>query len=118
MLAGLQKSAAAGSDQASGVLLSRPILSAEALPYWEAFERLSRDRPLESVSLGMSGGLSLPRSIPLEAIRREGLRLGYGGDGLEDFVTIIARMDDSHVEHAMRRELENVRLAALRAKKR
>ena len=79
---------------------------------------MSRDRPLESIFMGMAGGLSLPRPIPREAIRREGERLGYAGDGLKDFVEIVMRIDDFHVEVTMKHAADDAKAAAARANKR
>ena len=66
--------------------------------------------------MGMADGLSLPRPVPLEAIRREGLRLGYQGEGLEDFVTIVARIDDFHVEVEVRRAADEAKASAARSR--
>jgi hypothetical protein len=66
--------------------------------------------------MGMAGGLSLPRPVPLEAIRREGLRLGYQGEGLEDFVTMVARIDDFHVEVEVRRAADEAKASAARSR--
>ena len=52
----------------------------------------------------MAGGIQLPRPVPREAIRREGARLGYTGEGLEDFTEIVALIDDSYVEATVKRE--------------
>ena len=57
--------------------------------------------------MGMAGGLSLPRPVPLEAIRRE---------GLEDFVTIVARIDDFHVEVEVRRAADEAKASAARSR--
>ena len=83
-----------GDDMAVDRLLSRPTLSSDAEPYYAAFVLLSRDRATESISMGMAGGLSLPRPVPRDAIRREGERLGYDGDALDDFVEAITLIDD------------------------
>lgn len=55
----------------------------------------------------MAGGISLPRPVPREAIRREGARLGYTGEGLADFTEIVARIDDSYVEATVKREAKS-----------
>lgn len=68
--------------------------------------------------MGMAGGVSLPRPIPREAIRREGERLGYIGDGLEDFIVIVMQIDDFHVEVATKRIADDLKISAARAKKR
>lgn len=109
---GWQDRAAKGDTEAVDRLLSRPALSNEAIPYWSAFITLSRDRPHESISMGMSGGLTIPRPVPRETIRREGRRLGYSGDGLEDFVEIVACIDDALVETEVKRAATEQRIAA------
>ena len=98
--------------------MSRPDPSREGAPYWNAFVYLSRDRERESISLGMAGGLSLPRAVPREVIRREGERRSYSGDSLEDFVEIVAAIDDFYVEVTVRREADDVKLRAAQSKKR
>lgn len=112
--------AEAGDEFAVERLLSRPTLPPEAAPYWSAFVYLSRDRPTESLNLGMAGGLSLPRPVPREAIRREGVRLGHTGEGLDDFTEIVASIDDIYVEVTVKAEAARARAAAeqSRAKKR
>ena len=107
-----------GDDWAIDRLLSRPTLSSDAAPFWSAFLGLSRDRPHESISLGMGGSLTIPRPVPREAIRREGHRLYYRGGDLEDFTEIVARIDDIYVELAVKRSAEEAKMAAARAKKR
>ena len=66
--------------------------------------------------MGMAGGLSLPRPVPREAIRREGERLGYTGESLADFTEIVTCVDDIYVEVTVKREAEQARLAAQRAR--
>ena len=66
--------------------------------------------------MGMAGGLSLPRPVPRETIRREGERLGYVGDGLDDFTEIVTRIDDFYVETTVKRQAEEARLSAQRAR--
>lgn len=100
------------------MLLSRPTLSAEAAPYWAAFVDLDRDRGRESINLGMAGGLSLPRTVPREVIRREGERLGYTGEGLADFTEIVVRIDDYYIEVTTKAEAERARVAAIQARSR
>ena len=70
----------------------------EAMAYWLAFIALARDRQYDSLSLGMGGGIRLPCVIPREAIRREAQRQGYAGDEFEDFVEIVAGLDDGFIE--------------------
>ena len=93
-------------------MLSRPDPCREAEPYWLAFVMLSRDRLHESISLGMAGGLTLPRPVPREAIRREGRRLAHRGTDLEDFVEIVMRVDDFYVEVAVKRAADDAKAAA------
>ncbi len=92
------------------MLMRRPVLTPDAAPYWTAFLDLSRDRPMESLSLGMAGGVSLPRPVPRETIRREGERRGFAGDSLDDFVEIVVGIDDAFVEITLK--AESARLAA------
>jgi len=68
--------------------------------------------------MGMAGGLSLPRPIPRDVIRREGERRSYSGDSLEDFVEIVAAIDDSYVEVTVRREADEVKVRAAQSRKR
>lgn len=110
--------AANGDGWASDKLYSRPQITAEAAPYWAAFLLLGRDRPEQSISLGMAGGLTLPRPVPRESIRREGERLGYDGDALEDFVEIVMRIDDLYIEVTTKRIADETKAAAARTKKR
>ena len=84
--------------------------------YWLAFLDLARDRPRESLSLGMAGGMSLPRPVPQEAIRREGRRLGYRGEALADFTTIVALIDDFWVEVAVKQAAADAKAAADKAR--
>jgi len=66
----------------------------------------------------MGGGLSLPRPVPLEAIRREGARLGHTGEALDDFVAIVSHIDDFYVELEVRRAADEARAAAARSRSR
>jgi hypothetical protein len=66
--------------------------------------------------MGMNGGLSLPRPVPLETIRREGARLGYSGEGLEDFVIIVAHIDDFYVDIEVRRAADEAKASAARSR--
>jgi hypothetical protein len=97
-------------------LLSRPVPSPELEPYWQAFAYLSRDRPREQVSLGLAGGLSLTRPIPVDRIRTEGERLGYTGDALEDYEAIVVGIDDVYVEHSVKREAAEAKAAAAKTR--
>lgn len=67
--------------------------------------------------MGMAGGLSLPRPVPRDAIRREGNRRGFDGEALEDFVEMVVAIDDGYVEITVKREAENAKLAAERSRK-
>ncbi|HTE82000.1 MAG TPA: hypothetical protein VK634_15040 [Reyranella sp.] len=98
-------------------LLSRPFPSAPLAPYWNAFQYLGRDRPRDNISLGLGGSVSLNRPIPVERIRAEGERLGYGGDGLDDFEAIIVRIDDTFVEVTVKKEAADAKAAAQKAAK-
>ena len=51
-------------------------------------------------------------------MRQEGSRLGYEGDGLDDFVEIVMRVDDFFVEVTVKRAADEARANATRAKKR
>lgn len=66
--------------------------------------------------MGMGGGLSLPRPVPMERIRREGARLGYQSEALEDFVSIVSRIDDFHVEVEVRRAADEAKAASQRSR--
>jgi len=107
-----------GDDWATDQLLSRPNPSSEANRYWLAFLALSRDRGHESISMGMAGGLSLPRPVPREAIRREGQRLAYSSEGLADFVEIVTSIDDFYVEVEVKRAATEAKRAAERSRSR
>lgn len=106
-----------GTEWAVDKLLTRPEVTEQAAPFWAAFLLLSRDRPELSLSLGMAGGLTLPRPVPRESIRREGERLGYDGDALEDFVEIVMRIDDLYIEVTTKRIAEETKAAAARGRK-
>ncbi len=115
-LAGLTHAAERGDDWSVEKLLSRPLLSSDAEQHFAVFLTLSRDRPNESISMGMAGGVLLPRPISRETIRKEGRRLGYDGDALDDFVEIITLIDDFHVETAVRKAAADAKAAADRRK--
>ncbi len=110
--------AANGDVWAVDKLLSRPSLNEEALPYWLAFLELSRDRHYDPVSMGMSGGVQLPRPISRDTLRREGRRLGYSDESLGDFVTALVRVDDAFVETETRRIAAEAKRSADRARPR
>jgi hypothetical protein len=70
-----------------------------ALPYWQAFWVLQRNRP---VAVGIAAGLQLPllySELSLYA-RDHGLL----GDDLDEFVELIQRMDDVYLNHVQERE--------------
>lgn len=54
---------------------------------------MADDRLEFSHGLGMAGGMLLNQRIGRDVIRREGKRLGYEGDALADFVTIVRIID-------------------------
>lgn len=97
-------------------LLSRPVLSAEAEPYWRALLYIERDRDEFSHSMGMAGSLILFRRIKRRDIQQEGRRRSYRGDDLDDFVDIIAAWDDERVAAANKRAVDDA-LAAMRQNK-
>lgn len=66
--------------------------------------------------MGMSGGVELPRYIPLESIRLEGARRSYNGDDFEDFVLIVRRIDDLYVELETKRVGADLKAQAAKAK--
>lgn len=105
-----------GHAWAVAELLKRPLLLPEAEQYLSAWRLLSRDRPTEAISLGLAGGLTLPRPIPRETIRREGERLGYDGEELDDFTDALTLLDDHWVERTVRREAAAAKAAANRAR--
>lgn len=106
------------ADQAVDRLLSRPNLPSEAEPYWMAFCDLSEDRPKESVGIGMGGSIQLPGNLTKEAIRREGRRLQYAGEALDDFVAIVRGVDRIYVEVHVKRIADETKAAAERSRKR
>jgi len=65
--------------------------------------------------MGLAGGLSLPRPIPRDTIRREGEHLGYEGDALEDFVEIVVLIDDFFIELEVKRIAADAKAAADKA---
>lgn len=109
--------AEAGDDFGVEKLLSRPFPSADLAPYWSAFNYLGRDRPRDNISLGLGGSVSLNRPIPVERIRTEGVRLGYGDEGLEDFEAIIVRIDDKFVEVTVKKEAADAKAAATKSQR-
>lgn len=57
------------------------------------WEDLADDRLMLSHGIGMAGGMLLAQRIGRTVIRREGKALGFEGDALTDFVTIIRAID-------------------------
>lgn len=88
------------------LLLSRPVLPDEALPYWEAFQYLNRDRDFDYVAMGPR----LPRIIKRGAIRADGKRRGYTLDALDDFVEIVAGIDDAFVAEGVKTASKQAKL--------
>lgn len=111
-----QDRAARGDDWAFRRLLSRPVLSTEAEPYWQSFTYLSRDRTYLALSLGMAGGLQLPQPIPRGSIRKEGNRRGYRGEGLDHFTEIVAAIDDAYVQDDVLKQAAAAKAGADRAR--
>lgn len=106
-----------GDDWATDQLLTQPDLTDEALPYWEAFNELSEERALRSISLGMNGSIEAPRTIRRSEIRRDGKALGYRGEDLEDFFAIIRRVDRLYVEEEGKRIAADLKRMQAKAKK-
>lgn len=75
-------------------------------------------RPRLPIGGGMGPGLLLPLPIARADIRSEGERLGYRGEGLEDFCEIVEQLDHAFIEATARREAERARAAAKQAEKR
>ena len=98
-MASFRNHASRGDKAARAKLLSRPELSDKVLPYWIAFNALSRDRPV------IGGMAPTPRNITLDAIRAEAARLGYVGDGFDIFVGILRDVDDHWLRTEMTRLL-------------
>ena len=99
------------------LLLSRPDMDDEGEPYWLAFLTLARDRQHDSLSLGMGGGVRIPCVITRETIRREGDRLGYSGEDLDDFVEIVTGIDDAYLAIEMQRIADDTKKQAGKMKK-
>lgn len=96
-MAGVVDRASKGDQDAVKDLLSQPIITEEAEPYWLAYQRLLRERPL------LSGMAAIPLPIPREPIEREGRRLGFDGDDLDEFVGVINDVCDHGIELDMKR---------------
>ncbi len=83
-----------------------------------AFCDLSEDRPKESLGIGMGGSIQLPGNLTKETIRREGHRLQYAGEALDDFVAIVRGIDRIYVEVHVKRIADETKAAAERSRKR
>lgn len=64
------------------------------------------------MSLGLGGGVTFPDPIPLDLISKEGRRLRYVGDDLEDFIQIIRGLDRAYLNAEHERIASGVRTAA------
>jgi len=98
-------------DLATDRLLSRPEITPDLDPYYEAFLHLQRDRPFFSHSLGMAGGILMQQKSRRSAIRAEGKRLAFSGDDLDDFVEIVAHCEDVAFRETFARQAQAVRTA-------
>lgn len=72
---------------------------------------------MENLNLGMAGGVSLPRPVPRETIRREGERRGFTGEALDDFTEIVVGIDDAFVEVTVKAEAKRLAAAARQNRK-
>lgn len=72
---------------------------------------MADDRLLFSHGLGMAGGLLLAQRIGSRAIQREGKRLGFKGDALIDFVTIVRAIDRFDRRDDMERQAKAIAAA-------
>lgn len=69
---------------------------------------MADDRLMFSHGLGMAGGMLLNQRIGRDVIRREGKRLGYEGDALVDFVTIVRIIDRIDRSENMQRQAKEI----------
>ena len=99
-------------------MLSQPELPDDAVPFWDAFQDLDRDRQHEHLSLGMGGGVRLPETVPLEAIRADGRRRGYVGEELEIFALILRIADDHKKSVSWKKISDDLRKQAAKSKAR
>lgn len=97
-------------------MLSRPILPDDAEAYWTTFLDLDRDRRKNKLGGGMVGTVDLPECIELDKIRAEGIRQGYEGTCLDDFVAILRGIDDEFVRVSSLRILADFKAAVARMK--
>ncbi|MFO1158423.1 MAG: hypothetical protein U1E60_06265 [Reyranellaceae bacterium] len=52
----------------------------------------------------MAGGLLLQQKTPRPGIRAEGIRLGFEGSDLDDFVEIVAALEDIDWSETLRQQ--------------
>lgn len=88
------------------------------MPVWAAFQHLDPYRPRLPIGGGMGPGILLPLPIPRPDIRSEGERLGYRGEGLEDFCEIVEQLDHALIEATARREADRAKASAKQAQQR
>lgn len=88
--------------------MSRPDLCPEEQVYYEAWAYLLHDRPFLSHPCGMAGSILLQQKSPRAAIRAEGERRHFRGDDLDDFVEIIAGLQDDDFEESFRVKSEAI----------
>lgn len=72
---------------------------------WEAFWRLSSDRPklvLIAIEASVAGSSVMSKiqhgAIPFSSIDRYAQRLGYAGEGFDEFYGLIREMDDEYLK--------------------
>lgn len=110
-MAGIVDRATKGDKDAVDDLLSQPVITEDAEPYWLAYQRLLRERP---ITAGMS---AIPMPIPREPIEREGRRLGFDGDDLEEFIGVINDVCDHGIELDMKRAAASTKKRAQEARR-
>lgn len=87
---------------------TRPQLSPISERYYAEWLSLSRYRRLVSHSLGMAGGMLLRQTMPRAEIEAEGIRLGYFGDALDDFVELMTRLNVIDFRADMKRQSREI----------
>lgn len=92
--------------------MSRPDLAPEHRVYYEAWVYLLHDRPYLSHSYGMIGSIMLQQKSSRSAIKAEGERRHFRGDDLEDFVEIVAGLQDDDFDESYRVKSEAIMAAA------
>lgn len=77
-------------------LQKRPVLFEDLIPVWNAFQSLSRHRPIFD--------MGLPGLIPLSELKvymdMNGIE---DGDHRAEFVELIGAMDDVYIEHGLKK---------------